>query len=127
MFTCTNSVVNYRSSVVPQSSRTPLTCVCLTTQSCPTLCDPTYHRPPGSSVHGILQARILQWAAMPYSRTSSQPGNRTQVSCTAGRFFTICANRAALYPLNTFPSSPGPGNPSSVLCLYTFDYFRFFR
>ena len=40
-------------------------------------------------VHGIFQARILEWIAIPFSRGSSQPRNRTQVSCTAGRFFTI--------------------------------------
>ena len=45
--------------------------------------------PPGSSVHGILQARILEWVAMPSSRGSSQPRDRTQVSCIADGFFTI--------------------------------------
>ena len=40
-------------------------------QSCPTLCDPTDYSPPGSSVRGILQARILEWAAVPFSRGSS--------------------------------------------------------
>ena len=44
--------------------------------------------PPGSSVHGILKARILEWVAMPSSRGSSQPRNGTQVSGIAGRFFT---------------------------------------
>ena len=44
--------------------------------------------PPGSSVHGILQARILEWVAMPSSRGSSQPRDQTQVSCIASRFFT---------------------------------------
>ena len=44
--------------------------------------------PPGSSVHGILQARILEWVAISSSRESSQPRDRTQVSCIAGRFFT---------------------------------------
>ena len=44
--------------------------------------------PPGSSVHGILQARILEWIAQPSSRGSSQPRNSTCVSCTTGRFFT---------------------------------------
>ena len=44
--------------------------------------------PPGSSVHGILQARILEWAAISFSRESYQPRNQTQVSHTAGRFFT---------------------------------------
>ena len=43
---------------------------------------------PGSSVHGILQARILEWVAIPFSRGSSQPRDRTQVSCIAGEFFT---------------------------------------
>ena len=47
---------------------------------CPTLCDPMDCGPPGSSVHGILQARILQWAAMPSSRGSSRPRDRTHVS-----------------------------------------------
>ena len=53
------------------------------TQSCPTLCDPMHH-----TVHKILQARILEWVAFPFSRGSSQPRDQTQVSCIAGRFFT---------------------------------------
>ena len=48
-------------------------CVCYFTQSCPTLCDPMDGGLPGSSVHGILQAGILRWVAMPFSRGSSQP------------------------------------------------------
>ena len=44
---------------------------------------------PGSSVHGILQTTILEWVAIPFSRGSSRFGNRTQVSCIAGRFFTV--------------------------------------
>ena len=48
---------------------------------CPTLCDPMDCSPPGSSVRGILQARILKWVAMPSSRESSLPRDRTQVSC----------------------------------------------
>ena len=66
-------------------------------QLCPTLCDPMDCNPPGSSVHGILRARILQWVAMPSSRGSSQPRNRTQVSRIAGGFFTIWATREAQY------------------------------
>ena len=42
-------------------------------QSCPTLCDPVHYSQPGSSVHGILQARILEWVAISFSRGSSQP------------------------------------------------------
>ena len=59
-------------------------------QSCQTLCDPMDSSPQGSSVHGILQARILEWVAMPSSRTSSPPRDRTHVSCSfciAGKFF----------------------------------------
>ena len=59
--------------------------VCLVTQSCLTLCDPVDCSPPW----GFLQARILEWVAMPSSRISSQPRDRTQVSCIKGRFFTI--------------------------------------
>ena len=50
---------------------------------------------PGSSVHGILQARILEWVAIPFSRESSQPRVQAQVSCIAGWLFTICATRYA--------------------------------
>ena len=57
-------------------------------QSCLTLCDPMDCNPPGSSVHGILQARTLQWVAMSSSRESSQPRDQTQVSLIAGGFFT---------------------------------------
>ena len=60
-------------------------------QLCLTLCDPMDYSPPGSSVHGILQARILEWPAMPSSRGASLPRDRTCVSCiscTADGFFT---------------------------------------
>ena len=51
----------------------------LVTQSCPSLCNPMDYSLQGSSVHGILQARILKWVAIPFSRESSQPMGRTQV------------------------------------------------
>ena len=51
--------------------------------------------PPGSSVHGILQASILKWVTIPFSRGSSQPRDQTQVSHTAGRLFTIWATKEA--------------------------------
>ena len=57
-------------------------------QSCPTFCDPMDCSPPGSSVHGILQARVLEWVSRPSSMGPSQPRDRTLVSCLAGRFFT---------------------------------------
>ena len=58
-------------------------------QSCLTLCNPMDCSPPGSSVHGILQARILEWVAISFSGESSQPRDRTRVSCIAGRHLTI--------------------------------------
>ena len=64
-------------------------CVCLVAQSCLTLCNPMDCSPSGSSVCGILQARILEWVSMPSSRGSSKPRDQTQVSPIAGRFFTI--------------------------------------
>ena len=60
-------------------------------QSCPTLCDPMDY-----TVRGILQARILEGVAFPFSRGSSQPRDRTQVTRIAGGFFTNSATRKAL-------------------------------
>ena len=65
------------------------------TQLCLILCDPVDWTLPGSSVHGILWARILEWVVMPSSRGSSQPGDRTQVSRIAGRLFTVWATQEA--------------------------------
>ena len=62
---------------------------------CPTLCDPLDCRLPGSSVHGILQARVLEWVAISYSRGSSWPMDGSQVSYIAGRFFTFWATGEA--------------------------------
>ena len=59
-------------------------------------CNPMDCSPPGSSAHGILQARILEWVAISFSRGSSQPRDRTQVSCTAGGFFSNWARRPDL-------------------------------
>ena len=64
-------------------------------QSCLTLCDSMDCSPPGPSVHGTFQARILEWVAMPSSRRSSWPRNGTRVSHIAGRFFTIWAIKEA--------------------------------
>ena len=57
-------------------------------QSCPTLCNPMDCSPPGSSVHGILQTRILEWVAMPFSKEFSWPRDQIYISCIAGGFFT---------------------------------------
>ena len=69
-------------------------------QSCPTLRNPMNCSLPGSSVHGILQARILKWVAMPSSRGSSQARGRTCASCgfcITGAFFTTEASQKPLF------------------------------
>ena len=67
----------------------------LVTQLCLTFCDPMDCSPPGSSVHRILQARILECVAILFSRGSSPARDQTQVSHIAGRFFTLWATREA--------------------------------
>ena len=63
-------------------------CCCLVAKSCPILCHPMDCSPPGSSVHGILQARILEWVAILFSRRSSQPRIEPRSPALAGGFFT---------------------------------------
>ena len=76
------------------------------TQLCPTLCNPMDY-----TVHGILQAKILEWVAFPFSRGSSQPRYQTQISRTAGGFFTSWATREAnerpCWPANKYSGPPG--------------------
>ena len=79
-------------------------------QSCPTLWPHGLYSLPGSSVHGILQARILEWEAIPFSMGSSQPRVQTQVSRIAGCFFTIWATREAHEYWSAQPI-PAPGDP----------------
>ena len=67
---------------------TIINALCLVAQLCLTLCDSMDHSPPGFSSMGFLQARILEWVAMPSSKESFPPKDRTQISGTAGRFFT---------------------------------------
>ena len=78
-------------------------------QLCPTLCDPVDY-----TVHGILQARILEWIAFPFSRGSSQPRDWSQVSHIAGGFFTSWATREAKeswsgQPIPSLVNLPNPG------------------
>ena len=65
-------------------------------QLCPTLCDPMDCSLPGSSVHGIFQARVLEWIAISFSRGSSRPRDPTQVSRIVDRRFTVWATREVL-------------------------------
>ena len=94
-------------------------CSCVE-QSCLTLCDPMDCGPPDSSVLGILWARILEWVAIPFSRGSSLPRNQTQVSCIAGRFFTIWATREAHFTAYVWqnwdvsPDTRQPGQPRII-------------
>ena len=67
--------------------------VVLVTQLCLTLCDSMDYTLPGFSVHRILQARILEWIAIPFSRGSSWSRDQIRVSCIADRFFSIWASR----------------------------------
>ena len=82
-------------------------------QACPTVCEPMDCSPPGSSVHWILQARILEWVAISFSRGSSRPRDRTWVSHIGSRCFNLWATREApdnylnhgYYVPLTFPNS----------------------
>ena len=74
----------------------------LVIQACPTLCDPMDCSLQGSSVYGVLQARILEGVAIPFSRVSSQPRNQTRVSSIVGRFLTVQATREAPNSLQTY-------------------------
>ena len=73
-------------------------------KSCPTLCDPMDDSPPGSSVHGIFQVRILEWVAVPFSRGSSQPGIKP---------------RSPALQVDSLPSVP-PGKPHKAYGLHFF-------
>ena len=70
------------------------------TQSCPTLCNPMDCSLPGSSVHGILQARILEWVATSFPRGSSPPRDWTQVSCIDRRILYHQSHLGSWRPIN---------------------------
>ena len=109
MFMSLNKQVDFSEVLSPITRRS-------VAQSCLTLWDPMSDpcvSPPGSSVHGILQARIPEWVAVLFSRGSSQPRDWTQVSSIAGRFFTVWATRKA--PITS------PYNKLNILfCLHSF-------
>ena len=95
-------------------------------QSCPTLCTPMNCTPLGAFVHGILQARMLEWVAMPFSRISSQHGDWIGIPCTTGRFFTHWATWEAPKYIPNFLTNRGlcgqgmllviPGNKKIIAC-----------
>ena len=96
---CTRTSLSYAHAFVDQ--RYSIMTLCLphqfssVTQPCPTLCNLMDCSLPGYSVHGISQARILDWVVISFSRKSSWPGDQTCVSCTSGRCFTICVTKEA--------------------------------
>ena len=84
-------------------------CYCLVTKSCPILCNPVDCSLPGSSVHEISQARIIEWVAISFLRGSSRPRDQTHIfciSCLADRFFT----------------TESPGKPSLDTCIDGFSF-----
>ena len=89
-------------------------CVCVCAkllQSCPIVCNPMDCSPPGSSGHGILQARILKWAAKPFSRGSSRHRDQTQVSYITGS--NLCLSCLLHWQADSLPlASPRMGSPS---------------
>ena len=85
-------------------------CGCSVTQSCPSLCDPMDCSPPGSFVHGVLQARVLEWVAMPSSGGCSLPRAQTHVSCIS------CIGRWVLYHWTIWDSGWGQKYCSQIIC-----------
>ena len=84
-------------------------------------CDPVNSSPPGFSVHGILQARTLEWVAMPSSRESSQPRDRTRLSfgsCIIASFGSIL-NRKATLPQTQAPAMGGGQSQGEIPCTVT--------
>ena len=96
----------------------------LVAQLCPTLCDPMDCSPPGSSVHGILQARIWEWVAISFSRGSSQARDQTQVSHTEGRFFTDWATRETQISCINIKKKKKLWSKEYVLCNSTYIKFK---
>ena len=95
--------------------------LCLHAQSCPTLCDPTDCSLPSFSVHGIVQARILEWVAISSSRECSQPRDQTHVSCASctGRQMldaTRATGEAPTRILRSRALSPSPGLAIDLDC-----------
>ena len=99
----------------------------LVTQLCLTLCDPMDCRPPGSSVHGVLQADILEWVAIFFSTGYSQARDQTHLSCTADRLFNHWATREALaMQKNNYIFIPCPEDPRRASkMIFTVNDIRF--
>ena len=97
---------------------------CLVTKSCLTLCDPMDHSLPGSSVHGISQARTLEWVVISFSRGSSQPRDQTHVSCISRYILYHWATWEAFYLLIIYYYSNDNANTITIF-LHLFIIIRF--
>ena len=104
-------------TVIQQSHCNTMTLWREVAQSCPTLCDPMDCSLSGFTVHGIFQARVLEWIAIFFSRGSSQHRNRTRVSLIAGRCFTGWATREAEYGFKNSPNGQSWNNLSNKIVL----------
>ena len=104
-------------------------CVCVSHSVVSDSVTPMDCSPPGSSVHGILQARILQWVAMPSSRGSSWPRDQTHVSCTGRQILHYCTTSGALWEAqnsaNSFQTSLRHKVCKVTNCKATFCQIRF--
>ena len=94
--------------------------VCEVAQSCPTLCDPVDCNQLGFSVHGILQAKILEWIAISFSRGSSRPRDRTWVSLIGGRCFKLWATREVHGWFKSMRSTTGSAQDWYISCTWQF-------
>ena len=93
--------------------------MCVCTQSCLTLCKPTDCTLPGSSVHGISQARIVEWVAISFSSRSSQPRDWTWVSLTATSLVAQTSGKVSVYRAGDPGSIPGSGRSPGDLIFLT--------
>ena len=118
----------FSSNIVPNVCVCVCVCVCVwVTQLCLTLWDPLNSSLPGSSIHGILQSRTLEWVAFPFIRGSFQPRDETQVSSIADSLFTIWATSVAYsshYDLSnrtmSFCDHVFTSFPTKLRCIWVF-------
>ena len=111
------NAIALQNAIAKQALKVSINTFCLkvseVTQWCLTLCDPMDCSLPGSSVHGIFQARILEWGAISFSRRSSWPRGWTWVSPTVGRRFTIWATSEVLTRQNISSCGGSDGQEST--------------
>ena len=111
---CSRCWMTFPSSWLKTKGVNVLWCWCSVAQSCSSLCDPMDCSSPGSSVHGVLQARIVEWVAISFCKGSSWPRDHTQVSSIAGRRFNLSATNCNWKNIKSIlRGTPNP-NPKSL-------------